>query len=180
MHSTSSSENRPSSVTCLCPMPRVFSACSIEFFRAAQLAADVRADLHVILPERLLVQHRVVADHFVHLQPGYARGAWRTPASILPKGGRPHPGNTAASGSEPSGCGPADRRPSISQAAVRVRARKSLPVHVSEYEIHAAHRGDRVGDQFAFDTSRGSDCRLPKLGVRMKTRCGLDEPSLTT
>src|SRR5580658_9722114 len=34
----------------------------------AQQATDVGADLHMVLTERLLVQHGVVTDHLIHLQ----------------------------------------------------------------------------------------------------------------
>ena len=62
MHSTSSSENCPSAVTSLWPMPSFLQACSYSSSPPTQQAADVGADLHVILPQRLAVQHRVVAD----------------------------------------------------------------------------------------------------------------------
>ena len=68
MHSTSSSENWPSGVTSLCPMPSFLLGVLAQLFAADQQAADIGADLHVILPQRLAMQHRVVADHFVHLQ----------------------------------------------------------------------------------------------------------------
>ena len=68
MHSTSSSEIWPSAVTSLWPMPSFFAGMLPQLLAAAQQAADVGADLHVILAQRLAVQHGVVADHFVHLQ----------------------------------------------------------------------------------------------------------------
>ena len=68
MHSTSSSENqtvvRYFAVTDAEGLRRML----VEFFRAPQLAADVGADLNVILAPRLLVEHRVVADDLVYLQ----------------------------------------------------------------------------------------------------------------
>src|ERR1043166_6057683 len=44
-----------------------------ESVAVVKQAADVRADLHVILPERLAMQHRVIRKHLDHLQRGHAR-----------------------------------------------------------------------------------------------------------
>ena len=72
MHSTSSSEICPSAVTSLCRCRAFWQACSQSSVAVAQQATDVGADLHVILPQRLAVQHGVVADHFIHLQRSHA------------------------------------------------------------------------------------------------------------
>ena len=61
MHSTSSSENWPSAVTSLWPMPSFLQACSYSFVATGEQAADIGADLHVILAQRLRVQHRVIS-----------------------------------------------------------------------------------------------------------------------
>ena len=49
-------------------MPSFFLRVLIQLFAAHQQATDVGAHLHVILAQRLAVQHRIIADHFVHLQ----------------------------------------------------------------------------------------------------------------
>ena len=68
MHSTSSSENTPSAVTPLCPMPSSSCNCSRISYAAPQHATDIGAHLHVELARRLEAQHRVVARHVAHFK----------------------------------------------------------------------------------------------------------------
>ena len=75
MHSTSSSEIKPSCETCLLPKPSVLQACSNKLFAANRLTGDIGANLHMIATQRLAVQHRIVTDYFVYLQGGNAATA---------------------------------------------------------------------------------------------------------
>ena len=46
-----------------------------QFGAAGEQATDVGADLHVRFPQRLAMQHGVVAEHFLHLQRLHAHAA---------------------------------------------------------------------------------------------------------
>ena len=82
MHSTSSSENRPSGGDFLVADAELLVGVLVELFAAHQQATDVGAHLDVILAQRLAMQHGVVADHFIHLQRLSRRSASRLRRSV--------------------------------------------------------------------------------------------------
>ena len=180
MHSTSSSENMPSAVTSLWPMPSRFLHVLVELVAAAQQAGDIGADLHVILARGLAVQHGVVAEHFVDLQRRSARGACAT-SSISSSVTEPNSScayiSIGISAERLTGIA----RRAASEISLRVAAEMQfvhLAVHVSQNEIHAADAGDHIGDQAAFEQFR-QRLQIAEDGARMCTRYGFGVPSLT-
>ena len=75
MHSTSSSEIKPSPETSLFFSLSDLQACSQRVFRAHRLASDVGTHLHVKFAQRLAMKHRIVADDFIHLERSHATAA---------------------------------------------------------------------------------------------------------
>ena len=180
MHSTSSSEICPSAVTSLCPMPSFWQACSQSLSPSHQQATDIGADLHVILPQRLAVQHRVVGEHFVDLQrrhahaPGHFVDQFVGDCAHFVLRVQQHRNHRRAL--------PARRiaRQELANPWLPVPARKRhlTLVRIPQNKIHAADGRDHIRDQSAFHhlgappagcrswasaCARGRACVVPSL-----------------
>ena len=86
MHSTSSRENTPSAATLFMAKAQSFrQAVIVQLESAHQQAGDVGANLHMELAHRLAMQHGVIADDFVDLQPLHAAalGHFRISSSVM-------------------------------------------------------------------------------------------------
>ncbi len=110
MHSTSSSENRPSARDALVADAQLLLEALVDLVAAAQHATDVGADLHVVFARRLEAQHGVVAGHVAHFELGDADALRPLRRSPRRRGSRPRPARRAAWEPAPSGA-PGTSRP---------------------------------------------------------------------
>ena len=198
MHSTSSSEICPSAVTSLWPMPSFLQACSQSLSPSLQQATDVGADLHVVLAQRLAVQHGVVRQHLVDLQRRHAHAPRhfvdqlvgdRADFILRVQQHRNHrralPARRIALAGACRIWLPVVEKKSYSAAMTRIPAfirplHLALSVRVPQHKIHAADGGDHIGDQRALHHLRRTpaDCRSwASACARGK---GFAVPSLTT
>src|ERR1700728_1508172 len=150
----------------------------VQLFFTHRLAGDVAADMHMILAERLAMQHRIIADDLVDLQRGDAAAARHFFHQLL-----------------------RDRTDLVLRIEQHGHHRRALaPGWIALQQLGEAlfegggkgHRSTSPSPKsmlrmMAMESAMGtpssmapSACRLPKLGVRMKTRWGLAVPSLTT
>ena len=137
MHSTSSSENWPSGVVFFVADPELLFRVFVQFLAAHQHATDVGAYLHVILAHRLAMQHRIIADHFIHLQRcdaaalGHFVDQFRRNRSHFVLCVNQHRDHGR----------PLSARPDSASASSRIAlqaAEKSHLIRVSQHKIHAA------------------------------------------
>src|SRR5581483_11604640 len=149
----------------------------VQFGTAHQHAADVRAHLHVIFPERLAMQHRVIPDHFIHLQRRHAAPLCnlfdefcRDRANLVLRVDqhRDH-GRTGLSFGIllKQLCETLFERGRKCHRSVSPRTKSMEPSAAIESAISVSF------------SRTGSACRFPKLGVRIWTRYGFEVPSLT-
>ncbi len=129
MHSTSSSENMPVRRDLLVSDAQPLLAVVQNLVAAAQHAADIRADLHVVLARRLGPQHGVVAQHAAHIEVEDVRCARRSRQSPRRRRSRPHPAHRAASESAPSAS--PDRASPACRSAPQAPAKKSIVFSVA-------------------------------------------------
>src|SRR6266853_1424834 len=151
----------------------------IQLFTAEQQATDIRAYVDVIFSLRLAVEHRVVANYLVHLDERHIAALSHFLHQLLRDGAglvlrvdqHRHDGRALAS-----------RRIDLKHLGELLFKlwRKSHVQRSTSPSTKSRLPSDAMESAIRWpSSSAGNACKLPKLGVRMKIRCGFEVPLLT-
>ena len=132
-------------------------------------ATDIGADLHVVFPQRLAVQHGVIREHLVHLQRGHAHALRHLLDQLLGDVAhfilRVEQHRNHGRALAPLGIALEKLRKSGFELWRKGHQRSVSPSTKSMLPMEAITLAIMIPS-----TILGTACKLPKLGVRMCTR----------